>query len=404
MTHPAVRHRHIHPFPARMAPEVALAKIDELTTPGDVVLDPMCGSGTVIRVAAEHGRKGIGTDLDPLAVMITAATCNPHWSKDLGARAEEIVRRARRNRPTLPSWISKDPETANFVEYWFGTGQIAELARLAKVLVDLPRRDNALRLALSRLIVTKDAGASLARDTAHSRPHRVRDANDFDVFEEFKSSALRLERLAVSSPDWTRSSVRRGDARSLRFVAPGSVDLAVTSPPYLNAIDYLRGHRMSLVWMGWTVGELRQLRGETIGAERSLAIDSPIATALAAEAVPQLGDLSNRHRGMVVRFAHDIDQICRSLGRVMKEGGHLVLVIADSQLKGVPIGNAAICETAGRRHGFDVVDRQLRNIPAHHRYLPPPSTALGALSQRMKEEVVLTLRMNVGKSAVSRAD
>ena len=375
-----------------MAPEVALAKIELLTEPGDVVLDPMCGSGTVIRAAAEQGRKGIGADLDPLAVIITGSTCNPGWSRDLASRADEILRLARRKQTSLPKWIANDKETRDFVEYWFGPEQIHDLARIAKVLVECPRRDNALRLALSRLIVTKDMGASLARDTSHSRPHRVRDENDFDVFEAFRASALRLEQLAASAGAWTRSSVRRSDARSLGFVARSSVDLAVTSPPYLNAIDYLRGHRMSLVWMGWSIRDLRHLRSETIGAERSLTGDDSIAALIAGEAVSGLSQLSKRHQGMVLRFARDIDQIWRTLGRVVKMRGHAVLVVADSLLKGIPIGNSAICVTAGRRHGFEVIDRQLRALPANHRYLPPPTNASGALSQRMKDEVILTFR------------
>src|SRR5437879_4143579 len=63
--------KHVHPFPARMAPEVALDKIELLTDPGATVLDPMCGSGTVVRLASDAERFGIGVDLDPLAVIIT---------------------------------------------------------------------------------------------------------------------------------------------------------------------------------------------------------------------------------------------------------------------------------------------------------------------------------------------
>src|SRR3712207_7608036 len=43
---------------------------------------------------------------------------------------------------------------------------------------------------------------------------------------------------------------------------------AITSPPYLNAIDYLRGHRLSLVWLGYRIGDLRLTRAVSIGAER----------------------------------------------------------------------------------------------------------------------------------------
>src|SRR3954452_17321214 len=101
----AARQKHVHPFPARMAPEIALGKIDLLTKPGAVVLDPMCGSGTVVRLAAEHGRVGIGADLDPLAVIITRTACHPAWAKNLEARAEAVLARAARLSGKLPDWI-----------------------------------------------------------------------------------------------------------------------------------------------------------------------------------------------------------------------------------------------------------------------------------------------------------
>jgi ribosomal protein L11 methylase PrmA len=88
--------KHVHPFPARMAPEIALGKIDLLTRPGATVLDPMCGSGTVVRLAAEQGRVGIGVDLDPLAVIITRTACHPAWAENLVERAEAVLARAGR--------------------------------------------------------------------------------------------------------------------------------------------------------------------------------------------------------------------------------------------------------------------------------------------------------------------
>ncbi len=76
-------------------------------------------------------------------------------------------------------------ETREFVGYWFAPEQAEDLSRIARVLINRPRTDDPLRVALSRMIVTKEMGASLARDTSHNRPHRVADENDFDVFDEF---------------------------------------------------------------------------------------------------------------------------------------------------------------------------------------------------------------------------
>lgn len=375
-----------------MAPELALDKITELTAPGGTVLDPMCGSGTVVRLAAEHKRIGIGADLDPLAVIITRTACHPAWAKNLVERAEALADRAWRYSGKLPDWIAKDPETREFVKYWFADEQAEDLSRLARVLITAPRRDDPLRVAFSRMIVTKERGASLARDTSHSRPHKVTEINDYDVFEEFVKAAKKLATLIDGDGIEHRPKIRRGDARTLGFVKAGSIDLCVTSPPYLNAIDYLRGHKMSLVWMGWTASAIRELRGESVGVERAITDVNPDVRQIAETAVPRLSDLPERRQGMVLRFTHDMDRLARSLARVTKRGGHLVVVVADSQLKGVPISNAEICSGAASKNGFALVDRDERALPTQHRYLPPPTTSTGTLATRMKHEVIFTFR------------
>jgi len=385
--------RNVHPFPAKMAPDVALSKIDDLTAPGAVILDPMCGSGTVPRLALQSARNAIGCDLDPLAVMMTRTACKPAWSRDLRQRAEAMVAAARNRPSTLPGWVADDAETIKFVNYWFAERQQRQLSQLARVLMDRPRSDDPLRVALSRLIVTKDGGASLARDTSHSRPHRVRLTNEFDVFDEFIASASNIARaVGMAGSVGSTASIRTNDARSLGFLSPKSVDLVLTSPPYLNAIDYLRGHRLSLVWLGWRLGELRDLRGDSIGAERGLAQASPGAQAIIAAAVPRYNDLRLRDQGMVRRFARDIERLCRSMSRVVKPEGHLVFVVADSQVRGVPVSNSAVCKAAAMRHGFEFAEGIQRPLPAQHRYLPPPDADSSTLSGRMKEESVLTFR------------
>src|SRR5687768_14489756 len=66
----------IHPFPARMAPEIALSECARLPR-GAVVLDPMAGSGTVLRAASDQGLRGIGYDLDPLSVLVAKVWTTP---------------------------------------------------------------------------------------------------------------------------------------------------------------------------------------------------------------------------------------------------------------------------------------------------------------------------------------
>jgi hypothetical protein len=391
MTTTATR-KHVHPFPARMAPELALDKIKLLTRRGSTVLDPMCGSGTVVRLASESGRVAIGADLDPLAVIITNTACHGAWASKLGERAEGVVARASRLGGQLPEWIRNDAESRDFVAYWFAPEQAEDISRLARVLAQAPRTDDPLRVALSRMIVTKDRGASLARDTSHSRPHRVMDTNDYDVFHEFVKSAKKVEDVIDEARRRHRPKIRRADARGLYFIPDASVDLTVTSPPYLNAIDYLRGHKLSLIWMGWTAARIRAIRSQSVGAERMLTDAAPEIRAIAEDAVEPWAGLPARQQGLALRFTHDMDRLARSIARVTKPKKHLVMVVANSQIKGVTISNATICVRVAERHGFHLVGETVRPLPARHRYLPPPKATSGMLAQRMNEEIVYTFR------------
>src|SRR5579872_2487222 len=64
--------RSIHPFPARMAPEIVLRALRR-DDGRKRVLDPMAGSGTTVVSARMRGYRAYGIDSDPLAVMITSA-------------------------------------------------------------------------------------------------------------------------------------------------------------------------------------------------------------------------------------------------------------------------------------------------------------------------------------------
>ena len=167
------------------------------------MLDPMCGSGVVVRRAVDCGHRGIGLDIDPLAVLMAkvwTTKISPLIQSDFGAELTQKAKTLLGPRIELP-WIDQDQSTTEYIDYWFAPTQREQIRALLAASSDLRgQRKDLVGLALSRIIVTKSKGASLAADVSHSRPHRVRVDNDFDVLTGFTESFDRLLRILRDSP------------------------------------------------------------------------------------------------------------------------------------------------------------------------------------------------------------
>lgn len=388
--------KHIHPFPARMAPEIALEKIQALK-PGQIVLDPMTGSGMVLSQAVRSGINAIGVDLDPLAELISRVGTTSVDEDEVRKGLNMLLQRcsAISGQVFLP-WIDEDVETTKFIDFWYAPRQKEQLRKLSFHLVaqpiDVP--DEALdivKIALSRLIITKEPKASLARDTAHSRPHRTIQTNNFDVLSAMQSSLNHVLSALDTTSLKSRATTYLGDARNLTVVANDTIDCIVTSPPYLNAIDYMRGHRMSLVWLGYRLKRLREIRGTSIGAERAMnsKLDENFAETLAKL---DLGRLENKNKNMLGRYFSDLVQQTEEAYRVLKNGSIGTYVIGNSTIRGTYVQNSELLKRAAMLAGFEVLGETEREIPSHRRYMPTTVATGNSLANRMRTEHIIDFR------------
>ena len=391
----------VHPFPARMAPGLALDVIAECQNPLRI-LDPMSGSGTVLAVAHSKGHHAVGVDLDPLAVLISrvwTTAIDAGAVQDIAATVLDHARRtfvSLRTRDAYPR--NADSETRQFIRYWFddfGRRQLTSLATAIERTRDSTIRE-ALWCAFSRLIISKQSGASLAMDLSHSRPHRRFKRAPAKPFCKFLSAVDRVTTNCMDGRNRTNgpaTQVYEGDARHLDL-RDRSVDLVITSPPYLNAIDYLRCSKFSLVWMGYSVRELRRLRSTTVGTEVGMdARDRQEIQQILSELKLQ-PKLPARQEAMLARYINDMQRAVGEISRVLTGDGRAVYVVGENTVRGTFIRNAMIVEAVASTVGLRCTERSCRELPANRRYLPPPSkqSETATLGNRLRREVILTLR------------
>nr|VFJ67744.1 MAG: hypothetical protein BECKDK2373C_GA0170839_11694 [Candidatus Kentron sp. DK] len=387
---------HIHPFPARMSPDVALEGLESL--PSDsVVLDPMSGSGMVLGTAAKLGLTSIGYDLDPLAHMISRTNGTYVNDRKVQDACDDLLSRCHSfcSSSVFLPWIDDNNETQRYIDFWFAPKQQAQLRVLSHFLVADPfisdrKVVDILKVAVSRLIVTKEPKASLARDTAHSRPHRTITENNFDIYKALPGSLKHVLSALQADRIKTDVKIHRGDARKMEHIHDCSVDCIVTSPPYLNAIDYMRGHRLSLVWFGFSVPVLREIRARSVGAEiaENCQIDKEFGDFLSA-LHPCVDDTKRR---VLRRYCHDLCKLTDEAFRVLRPGRKATYVIGNSTIKGQKIRNSDFLISAAKRSGFGVCEQTVRDIPENRRYMPLLNSGKSDLAKRMRTEHVLVFK------------
>jgi DNA modification methylase len=365
------------------------------------VLDPMLGSGTTVAVARALGHRALGFDTDPLAVLIARAWCEDVDTKRLVVAARRVLRRARSlhaemgDRDAYPR--GADDETRRFIRYWFDRRNRRELTALSVAILRV--KDVATRVllqcAFSRLIIAKQAGASLALDLAHSRPHRVDDKAT--VVRPLSAFLDEIKRLCSTAPfDGTtiapRARVEEGDARAMP-VKDSSVDVVITSPPYMNGIDYQRTTKFSLVWFGYTVRDLRRVRKENVGTEAGgRAVDLTEAQRKALRAMGSTRRLPERTTRILAKYVRDMDAAMGEIARVLTPGGRAVIVIGDSTVRNTYVRNSKALLALAEAAGLQLVGIKRRRLPPNRRYLPPPRRRDDLLDARLRTEAILHLR------------
>lgn len=290
-----------HSYPARMHWATAARVLEGLEMRGAHVLDPFCGSGTVLVEARSADYRSSGSDINPLAIALTKLKTDPLDSslrtslvlaaQEVRAKSEERVQ-------------ARDPVRAKLQPSelaWYETHVVKEMAGLFEEInkVKDTRIRGILRLVFSSLVVKFSRQRSDTAEQAVQR--RVRKGLVSEFFER-KASEL-AERLQGYEQEarGPMPQVREGDARRLPELVEGQVDLILTSPPYGGTYDYVSHHARRFAWLG---------------------IDP---TNFAA------GEIGARRRGTADRFARELHFALKAMSQVLRRDGMLVMLMGDGQ-------------------------------------------------------------------------
>ncbi len=363
------------------------------------MLDPLAGSGVTLVEGLLSARNVIGVDIDPLAVRLCLAKTimySPAQVETAGYRVLESAQRLTQQDALSTFRRSIDARTLQFIDYWFQPQTQRELAALAQAIRNEQdsRLKTLLEVIFSSIIVTKSGGVSTALDLAHSRPHRVDGKTPGSALQRF-GAALRRAIAAVGSgrsAPGVEATVLMGDCRWLPL-EDDSIDLIVTSPPYANALDYMRAHKFSLCWLGYPAKALATHRSQYIGAERWTDAEGAPTPADVAATVGLVAQKDPQRGRVLQRYFRDMGLAIREMCRVLRSGRAAAIVIGPSTVRGIAVPTHQHLAAIGEQAGFEVVGTARRNLNRDRRMMPASAQGNGrsAIERRMHEEYVVGL-------------
>ncbi|TPV92751.1 MAG: hypothetical protein B7733_24100 [Myxococcales bacterium FL481] len=302
-----------HSYAARMHPAVARELLHNFRGAGKRVLDPFCGSGTVLVEAMRTGWRALGSDLNPLALALSRVKTQRRDSASVerftNCLDRVVAGSSRRVRERTPVRARLPPH--EFV--WYDVHVLKELAGLLEEIRSIDVDDDrlALEMLFSAIVVKFSRQRSDTSVEAVDKRIRKGLATEFfarrglEWIEGWKALARDLPHPCY------RTRVVAADARRLAHTlgADYRCDLVLSSPPYGGTYDYVEHHRRRYAWLDMHPTALR--KGE-IGARRELSRDQAGAR----------------------RWDAQVGQFLTAMSQVLHPDGIAVLLVGDAELNG----------------------------------------------------------------------
>jgi DNA modification methylase len=358
---------YIFRFPAKFHTAAVRCLVDRYSKRGEKVLDPFCGSGTLLLEAQLAGRSAVGVDVDPVAAFISRVKCakvNPNVVERSFASLRgdlDDIRRSSREYDRLvhedltPTSIARYRRRFNIpqipnIEHWFRVYVILDLARLRQAILAGPYTGKVRNFFLACLasIIRSASNAdpvpvSGLEVTAHMRKldKLGRRVDPFDLFERRVRREIKGLKELWDDSEKSSVRVRRGDATRLsRILSPESFDVCITSPPYNTAVDYYRRHTLEMYWLDFvqTHEEKVKLAPSYLGRVQVRTSNKRLKMKFTSDYVNNLlshaRSISRARERTVHHYCASMMVALEQIARVLKPRGRAVFVVGNAKWNG----------------------------------------------------------------------
>ncbi|MFH1335262.1 MAG: DNA methyltransferase, partial [Candidatus Zixiibacteriota bacterium] len=333
-----------HKYPAKFIPQLARALIKEFTKEGDFIWDPFCGSGTLNLEAFRTFRNNLGSDTNPTSVLIARSKITAIEPAELSEYNKRLLKAIEERQIKNESfYISKRilNGNINILRKWFPKKSLLELGHILWQIKKQKSRKKHKEFALC-------AFSSILKRSSYWLNSSIKAQIDPEKIPElplfyFKKQLASMEKANFWFFDEAKNNdtlvrIFRHNAKHELQKQAKKLDCIITSPPYVVSYDYSDIFKLSTHFLFWQQ-EYRQFRKSFIGtplrkkSHRSFNIyrpEQPIVDSIVESGV----------RKSLIEYYKDMSIFLGNAKNCIKYRGLLIMVIGDTQLRGVKIPNA----------------------------------------------------------------
>lgn len=350
----------IHPYPAKLICHIPyfFLNSDYCCPEQGTVLDPFCGSGTVLLEAILSGRNAYGADANPLARKISRVKTTLINDTNLYRVLDELLLEISKDTNIT---IQCDDESL----FWFPQETIVTIRKIITAIHKIKNHQvrEFFEICISSIIkkvsyadprisvpvrVKADKFESGSRLHANAIKH-IEDISNLDVLKLFtntcKSNIDRISTLSDACKG-ALATICSEDARKLtisigndRLIEDETIDLILTSPPYAGAQKYIRASSLNLRWLRIADNQrIRNLKRQNIGREdyRKSEISIPKTGIKNADSLLDVLFSEGKHERahIVANYLNEMKVAIDESIRVLKQGGYFVMVIGNNTVCG----------------------------------------------------------------------
>lgn len=338
-------------YPCKFIPEIPRWFLKRYIKENEKILDPFAGSGTTLLEASIHNIKSVGIEISPLAeLLITVKTTKltKNERDSILHFVEHIDMNIHYTYPKIDN-----------IHHWFDDDNLIKLSCIKQNIELLPK--STIKKFLQICFVSSIRKCSKA-DTVSPKPYvstriKKEKCNPEIAFKKIVELYL-SNNVEMNTIEYTNdlAQILKGDATNFRFHA--EFDGAITSPPYINAFDYVRILRLETLWLNLSdEDELRKLKKHYVGTENVNIKEFDEYqilenSGLLKEYYEKIRRIDEKRAHIVLKFFYDMKKNLMNVHKALKKNTVYVVVIGNSRIRDIEVESWKVLSQIAAFCGF----------------------------------------------------